>query len=236
MKAIVLAAGRGERMRPLSDRMPKPLLRAGGASLIEWQLRRLADAGLRDIVINVSHLAHAIVAALGDGAALGVRLSYSHEPVALETAGGIAQAMPMLGAGAFVAVNADIYCEYDYSALVRAEERLGRERPDWLAYLVLVDNPVHHPQGDFSLSPDGLVGAAEEPRSTFSGIGLYRPELFAGIAPGARRALAPLLYAAAEQGRLHGERFDGRWIDVGSPQRLAQLRAALGDAAEVGIR
>ena len=232
MKAIILAAGRGERMRPLSDRVPKPLLRAGGASLIEWQVRRLAAAGMRDIVINVSHLAQAIAAALGDGAALGVRLTYSYEPVALETAGGIAQAMPMLGSGAFAAVNADIYCEYDYSALARAAERLGRERPDWQAHLVLIENPAHHPQGDFTLSADGRVGGAMQERLTFSGIGVYRPELFGGVAAGTRKGIAPLLYAAAEHGRVHGECFRGRWVDVGTPQRLAELRSALGDTAE----
>ena len=237
MKAIVLAAGRGERMRPLSDRVPKPLLRAGGASLIEWQLRRLAAAGLREIVINVSHLAQSIVSALGDGAALGIRLTYSHEPVALETAGGIAQALPMLGTGAFVAVNADIYCEYDYSVLGRTAERLGREQPDWLAHLVLVENPAHHPSGDFTLSPGGLVAAGPHGRFTFSGIGVYRPELFAGIAAGVRTGLAPLLYAAAGQGRVHGECFGGRWVDVGTPQRLAELQAALGDPpAQAGTR
>jgi MurNAc alpha-1-phosphate uridylyltransferase len=232
MKAIILAAGRGERMRPLSDRVPKPLLRAGGASLIEWQVKRLAAAGMRDIVVNVSHLAQAIVRALGDGAAFGARLTYSHEPVALETAGGIVQAMPMLGSGAFVAVNADIYCDYDYSALARAAERLGRGCADWLAYLVLVENPAHHPGGDFTLAADGRVGGAMQGRLTFSGIGVYRPEFFAGIEAGARKGIAPLLYAAAEQGCVQGECFRGRWVDVGTPQRLAELRAVLGDRAE----
>jgi N-acetyl-alpha-D-muramate 1-phosphate uridylyltransferase len=232
VKAIILAAGRGERMRPLSDRVPKPLLRVGGASLLEWQIRRLALAGIRDIVINVSHLAEAIVAAIGTGAALDVRVRYSHEPVALETAGGIVQALDMLGEEAFVAVNADIYCEYDYSALRRTLERVQCARGDWRAYLVLVDNPAHHPHGDFTLGPAAAVGTATQARLTFSGIGAYRQELFAGIAAGSRRGLAPLLYAAADEGRVLGEHFCGRWVDVGTPQRLAELRMALGDSDE----
>jgi MurNAc alpha-1-phosphate uridylyltransferase len=227
LNAIILAAGRGERMRPLSDRLPKPLLEAGGASLIEWQVRRLTAAGICDIVVNVSHLAEMIVAALGDGERLGARIRYSHEPVALETAGGIALALPLLGPDAFVAVNADIYCEYDYAALPNALARLDRECADWAAYLVLVGNPAHHPQGDFTLSGEGRVGVAVHERLTFSGIGAYRPGFFAGIARGSRKPLGPMLYDAAAQGRVHGERFAGRWIDVGTPQRLAQLRADL---------
>lgn len=227
MKAIILAAGRGERMRPLSDRMPKPLLRAGGASLIEWQVRRLAQAGIGEIVVNVSHLAEQIVAALGDGARFGVRIHYSHEPQALETAGGIVQALASLGDSAFVAVNADIYCEYPYAGLRAAVERLDRKQPEWSAYLVLVDNPPHHPQGDFALGADGAVSAVPAKRLTFSGIGAYRPSFFAGIVPGTRRALGPMLYEAAACGRVRGERFGGRWIDVGTPERLAQLQALL---------
>ena len=232
MNAIILAAGRGERMRPLSDRVPKPLLEAGGASLIEWQVRRLTAAGICDIVVNVSHLAEVIVAELGDGGRFGACIRYSHEPVALETAGGIAQALSLLGNDAFVAVNADIYCEYDYSALARALARLERDHPDWAAYLMLVDNPTHHPQGDFTLSHDGLVGVAAHERLTFSGIGAYRPSFFGGIAAGSRKPLGPMLYDAAALGRVHGEHFAGRWIDVGTPQRLAQLRAALSGGAE----
>ncbi|MGH8636562.1 MAG: N-acetylmuramate alpha-1-phosphate uridylyltransferase MurU [Burkholderiales bacterium] len=232
MNAIILAAGRGERMRPLSDRIPKPLLTVGGASLIEWQVRRLTAAGIRDIVVNVSHLAEMIVAELGDGERLGARIRYSHEPVALETAGGVALALPLLGDDAFVAVNADIYCEYDYSALPPVLDRLEREHTDWAAYLVLIDNPAHHPRGDFTLSRDGLVGVAAQGRLTFSGIGAYRPSFFAGIAPGSRKPLGPMLYDAGAQGRVHGERFAGRWVDVGTPQRLAQLRATLGATGE----
>src|SRR5690606_21966996 len=147
----------------------------------------------------------------------------------LETAGGIAQALPLLGADAFVAVNADIYCEYDYGALAGAVRRLDAERAGWSAYLVLVDNPVHHPQGDFTLAPDGRAGFRPGPQFTFSGIGVYRPQFFAAIEPGSRAALGPMLHAAASAGHVRGERFEGRWLDVGTPERLAQLQAMLGD-------
>ena len=229
MKAMVLAAGRGERMRPLTDTVPKPLLRAGGASLIEWQIRRLAEAGIRDLVVNVSHLADAIVAALGDGARLGTRIAYSREPEALETAGGIANALALLGSDPFLAVNADVYCEYDYGRLPAALQRLEAHGTDWQAYLVLVPNPPHHPHGDFSLAPDGTVRDGQGERLTFAGIGAYRPSFFAGVAPGSRRPLGPMLHEAAAAGRVHGERFDGRWMDIGTPQRLQALRALLGD-------
>jgi MurNAc alpha-1-phosphate uridylyltransferase len=170
-----------------------------------------------------------IVGALGDGAGLGARIRYSHEPQALETAGGIAQALPLLGGETFVAVNADIYCEYDYASLQAALKRLDASHPDWGAFLVLVDNPEHHPHGDFTLQPDGRVSAGEGSRLTFSGIGAYRPGLFAAVAPGTRKPLGPLLYTAASQGRVHAERFCGRWVDVGTPERLERLRRTLGD-------
>jgi MurNAc alpha-1-phosphate uridylyltransferase len=230
VKAIVLAAGRGERMRPLTDHTPKPLLRAGGASLIEWQVKRLAAAGIREIVVNVSHLAELIVAALGDGARFGVRIRFSHEPQALETAGGIVQALPMLGPDPFLAINADIYCEYDYARLPATLHALERKQADWSVHLVLVDNPAHHPQGDFTLGTDGIVGAGRGDRLTFSGIGAYRPGFFDGIAAGTRKPLGPMLYEAAARGRVYGERFGGRWVDVGTPERLAQLRAVLAAA------
>jgi len=229
MKAMILAAGRGERMRPLTDRVPKPLLRAGGASLIERHVRSLVSAGLREIVVNVSHHAQAIVAVLGHGAALGARIAYSHEPVALETAGGIAQALPLLGEDPFAALNADIYCEYDYARLLSAGERL-RDRAGVLdAFLVLVDNPPHHPEGDFLLGSDGWVGTGAGPRLTFSGIGVYHPRLFAAIVAGTTAPLGPLLHRAAAAARVRGERFTGRWLDVGTPERLSALRALLGD-------
>lgn len=226
---MILAAGRGERMRPLSDRVPKPLLRAGGASLIERQVRALAAAGIDDIVINVSHRAQAIVDALADGASFGVRIRYSHEPDALETAGGIALALPLLGDVPFAAVNADLYCEYDYGRLLAASAMLQSADDEAHAFLVLVDNPPHHPEGDFLLASDGRIGSGAGARLTFSGIGVYQPRLFADIVPGQRARLGVLLHAAAAAGRVRGERFGGRWHDVGTPQRLQALRSLLGD-------
>ncbi|MCZ7566698.1 MAG: nucleotidyltransferase family protein [Burkholderiales bacterium] len=221
MKAMILAAGRGERMRPLTDRRPKPLLEVGGKALVVWLIERLRAGGFRDIVLNHAHLGAAIVAALGDGAALGVALRYSAEPAALGTAGGIAQALPLLGAAPFAAANADVYCELDFARL-RAHA-LGPA----LAHLVLVDNPAHHPAGDFALA-GARVGNAPDRRLTFAGVGVYSPALFAAVPRGARAELAPLLRAAADAGRVTGEHFAGRWVDVGTPDRLAALDRALG--------
>jgi len=216
MKAMILAAGRGERMRPLTDRLPKPLLEAGGKALVVWLIERLRVAGIRELVLNHAHLGAKIESALGDGAALGVSLHYSREAAALGTAGGIAQALPLLGEAPFVAVNADVFCEFAFDRL--RERALGAA----LAHLVLVDNPPHHPAGDFTLS-GARVGNATADRLTFAGIGLYSPALFAGVARGERAELAPLLREAAEAGRVNGERFAGRWVDVGTPERLAAL-------------
>lgn len=226
MKAILLAAGRGERMRPLTDVTPKPLLDAGGRSLIEWQIRRLAAAGITDIAVNVSHLGGQIVAALGDGHALGVRIRYSDEPTALETAGGIALALPLLGDHCFVATNADIYCDFDYSRLVVAARAMATEPvARRVAHLVLVPNPEHHPKGDFVLGSSGRLIGGDGERLTFSGIGVYRPEFFASILPGERCALGPLLHAAVARGTVTAERHGGLWMDIGTPERLDQLRA-----------
>ena len=214
---MILAAGRGERMRPLTDRMPKPLLPVAGKPLIVWHLERLAFAGFRDIVINHAHLGDQIEALLGHGEAWGIRIQYSVEPAgALETAGGIANALPLLGSDAFLVVNGDIFCDWDVH---RACEVLA---PDMLAHLVLVDNPPQHPAGDFTLT-DGKVGAGETARHTFSGIGIYSPELFAGIERGKAAKLAPLLLEAIAAGKVSGEYHDGRWVDVGTPERLAAL-------------
>lgn len=218
MKAMILAAGRGERMRPLTDVTPKPLLPVAGKPLIIWHLERLARAGFRDIVVNHAHLGDQIEALLGDGAAWGLSIAYSAEPEgALETAGGIAHALPLLGAEPFLVVNGDIYCDWNF-----AHAAIGTG----LAHLVLVDNPPHHPTGDFSLD-DGKVGAGKTARLTFSGIGIYRPELFDGIAPGQPAQLAPLLRDAIAAGRVSGEHHRGRWEDVGTPERLAALDAEL---------
>ena len=214
MRAMLLAAGRGERMRPLSDSVPKPLLEVAGEPLIGRHLDALARAGIRECVINLSWLGEQIRAFVGDGSGFGLAVGYSDEPEALETAGGIVQALDRLGER-FIVVNADIYTDYDYSGLVAC---------DASARIVLVDNPEHNPDGDFSL--DGaLVGNHGTPRYTFSGIACYRREFFAGLAPG-KRPLAPLLRAAADRGALAGELYDGCWSDVGTPARLAALNGA----------
>ena len=207
-------------MRPLTDATPKTLLPAGGKPVVAWLLERLAGAGFRELVLNHAQLGWMIEAVLGDGERFGVRIRYSHEPEALETAGGIANAMPLLGAAPFLAVNADLYSDFPFERLRAALDG------DALAHLVLVDNPSHHPGGDFALS-DGRVANAGAPMLTFSGIGVYRPALFAAIARGTRARLAPLLREAAAHGRVTGEHFGGRWLDIGTPERLAALDAQL---------
>jgi MurNAc alpha-1-phosphate uridylyltransferase len=221
---MILAAGRGERMRPLTDRLPKALLEAGGRPLIVHLIERLARAGLTDLVINVSHLGDCIERALGDGAALGVHIAYSREQQPLETGGGIAYALPLLGPAPFVVVNGDIYTDFDFARLERAAAALGRGR---LAHLVLVDNPAHHPRGDFCLHAGRVSERGARRRLTFSGIGLYSPRLFAPLARGARAPLRALLGPAVERGLVSGEHHRGLWLDVGTPQRLAALRRAL---------
>jgi MurNAc alpha-1-phosphate uridylyltransferase len=229
MKAMILAAGRGERMRPLTDQIPKPLLPVGGKPLIVWHLERLARAGLREVVINHAHLGAQIEAALGDGARWGLTIRYSPEPEgALESAGGIANALPLLGTGEpFLVVNGDIFCDWD---VLRAVKILAAND---LAHLILVPNPPHHAQGDFSLT-EGRAGADIKVAAgrgvqvcTFSGIGIYRPQLFAEIQRGQPAKLAPLLRVAMDAGRVSGELHVGRWVDVGTPQRLAELDAEL---------
>jgi len=220
MKAMILAAGRGERMRPLTDHVPKALLEVGGRPLVVRLIERLHAGGIREIVMNHAHLGAAIESALGDGTRFGVSIRYSPEAVALETAGGIANALPLLGEAPFIAANADVYCDVDFAHLARHE--LGPT----LAHLVLIDNPDHHPGGDFTLE-GGRIGNAAADRLTFAGIGVYSPALFAGMRRGEKGQLAPLLRAAAAQGRVSGEHFRGRWVDVGTPERLAALNAAL---------
>jgi N-acetyl-alpha-D-muramate 1-phosphate uridylyltransferase len=223
MRAMILAAGRGDRMRPLTDACPKPLLEAGGKPLIVWHLERLRAAGFGEVVINHAHLGAMIEAALGDGSRFGLRIRYSPEAEALETAGGIRQALPLLGDAPFLVINGDIFCDADLAALRAAPaERLG----DDLAHLLMVPNPPHHPAGDFHLA-DGRLNRDGEPRLTFSGIGLYRPALFAGIAAGAKAPLGPLLRDAMDAGRVGGGLHAGDWLDVGTPQRLAELDAHL---------
>ena len=213
---MILAAGRGVRMRPLTDTTPKSLLAAGGKPLIVWQLEKLARAGFTEAVINHAHLGHLIEAALGDGSRFGVSIRYSPEREALETAGGIARALPLLGAEPFLVINADIYCDYDVSKLGRLQ--LG----DKLAHLVLVDNPVQHPRGDFALEARRVRETGKR-LLTFSGIGVYAPRLFGGIPPGAKVALAPILRKAMAAERVSGEHYRGRWHDIGTAERLRAL-------------
>ncbi|HYN12057.1 MAG TPA: nucleotidyltransferase family protein [Burkholderiales bacterium] len=225
MKAMVLAAGRGERLRPLTDALPKALVEAGGKPLIAWQLERLAACGCREAVVNVSHLGERIIERIGDGARYGLRIAYSREPQPLETAGGIAQALSLLGTQPFLLVNADVYCEFNLKDLV------GRALGQALAHLVLVPNPEHRAQGDFSLE-DGRVGSAAAPRYTYAGIAVVAPALVAGVRPGDKAPLAPYLRAAAAQGRLTGELYEGLWQDVGTTERLAELETRLASRHE----
>lgn len=225
-KAMILAAGRGERMRPLTDHTPKPLLPAGGKPLIVWHIERLRAAGITELVINHAHLGHRLEEALGDGAAFDVRITWSPEASALETAGGIRHALPLLGEAPFIVVNGDIFCDADFTALRAAAQSLDADGP--LAHLLLVDNPAHHPGGDFHLAAGGLIHADGQPRLTFSGLGAYHPALFSALADDTPAKLAPLLREAMNAGKVTGQHHAGRWIDVGTPQRLAALDRELG--------
>jgi len=220
MKAMILAAGRGERLRPITDSLPKPLVEVGGKPLIGWHLERLARAGCREAVVNVSHLGQLIIDRVGDGAGYGLRVTYSQEATPLETAGGIAKALASLGSAPFLVVNADVYCECDFARLMRIE--LGERR----AHLVLIPNPAHHTAGDFSLD-DGWVGNRESPRYTYSGISILSPALVQGIPPGHKAQLAPLLREAADRRLVTGEHYAGVWHDVGTHERLRQLEQQL---------
>jgi MurNAc alpha-1-phosphate uridylyltransferase len=216
---MILAAGRGERMRPLTDHTPKPLLMAGGKPLIEWHIEKLVRAGITEIIINHAHLGVQIEAALGDGSRLGAQIKYSSETTALETAGGIAYAMHLLGDNPFAVVNGDIYCDYDFTNL--PARAAGLQTRGDAAHLVLVNNPVQHPNGDFGLRHGRVI--VDVPKFTFSGIGLYQPALFDHITRGTKAPLAPLLRAQITLGKVSGEHYTGRWADVGTPQRLEEL-------------
>lgn len=219
MKALIFAAGRGERMRPLTDTTPKPLLQAGGKALIEYSIENLAKAGFRDIVINVAYLGRQIIDYCGDGSRWGVSIVYSDEgDTALETAGGIVKALPLLGDQPFVAVNSDVICDYPLAEL--------RQRQFDLAHLVMIANPPHHPLGDFSLDDNGLLSEQGEDKLTFSGIGIYRPEMFAGLSAEPLK-LRPLIDAGMRDQRISGELFSGLWVDIGTPERLAEVDKAL---------
>jgi N-acetyl-alpha-D-muramate 1-phosphate uridylyltransferase len=216
---MLLAAGRGERLRPLTETTPKPLVEAGGETLLGRHLARLAQAGFNRAVVNVSHLADRIVARFGSGTP-DLRIAWSREAEPLETAGGIAQARALLGEAPFLLVNADIWCDYDFSVL-RNFPLDGR-----LSHLVLVPNPPWHAAGDFTLR-DGIVGNAPSPRYTYAGISVISPRLLDGVASGTKAQLAPLWRAAAERGAVSGELYQGYWNDVGTPERLQALRAQL---------
>nr|WP_280518206.1 nucleotidyltransferase family protein [Pseudoxanthomonas helianthi] len=228
---MIFAAGLGERMRPLTNTTPKPLLPAGGKPLIAWHLEKLAAIGVREVVVNTSWLAEQFPQTLGDGAAWGLRIAYSYEgPHPLETGGGMLNALPSLGDDApFLLVNGDVWTDYDFA-------RLPAE-PAGLAHLVMVDPPEFAPRGDFHLSSAGLVTSDGEPRLTYAGIGVYRPAILQGwrehttVASAdetpPRFPLAPILRAHMPSGAITGERHDGRWTDVGTPQRLAELDAVL---------
>jgi len=219
MKVMLLAAGRGERMRPLTDHTPKPLLEVGSKPLIVWHIENLANAGLTELVINHAHLGKQLEAALGSGNSFGVTIQYSPEKSALETAGGIANALHLLGDAPFAVINADIYCEYDYAQLPAHAAQLNNNGD--MAHLVLVNNPEQHPHGDFGLSNSRVTDTAS--KLTFSGIGIYRPALFQHIQRGTVAPLAPLLRAQIAANKAGGEHYTGRWVDVGTPQRLQQL-------------
>jgi MurNAc alpha-1-phosphate uridylyltransferase len=230
-RALVFAAGKGERMRPLTDDTPKPLLAAGGKPLVEWHLEKLAAIGVREVVLNIAWLAERFEPALGDGSRWGLRLHYSREgQEPLETGGGMLHALRLLGDAPFIAVNGDTWSDFDFGRLPT--------RPRAMAHLVMVDNPAQHPGGDFHLDADGTLRGDGAPKLTYSGIGVYDPRILDGwrevIGPAAgversppRFKLAPLLFAAMARGEIHGERHAGRWTDVGTPQRLGELDRAL---------
>jgi N-acetyl-alpha-D-muramate 1-phosphate uridylyltransferase len=218
MKALIFAAGVGERMRPLTLHTPKPLLNVRGKPLIVHHLYALARAGVRDVVINLAHLGAQIRHALGDGAAFGVAIRYSEEgPVPLETGGGMRHALALLGSEAFIALNGDVFMDFDFASLPALA-------PGVLAHLVMVPNPAHHPLGDFVLQNQRLLTCGAN-KLTFSGVGVYRPELIAATAPGTYK-LAPILREAMAFGQVSGQRFDGLWADIGTPERLAEINGA----------
>lgn len=218
MKAMILAAGRGERMRPLTDFTPKPLLKVGAKPLIVWHLERLAQAGFKEVVINHAHLGGQIEQALGNGSLWSMHIQYSPEQQALETAGGIANALPLLGEQPFLVVNGDIYTEIDFAPLANLAHSLSPN----LAHLLMVDNPPQHPQGDFAIV-DGRLSEGGATKLTFSGVGVYHPSLFAGVVRGQAAKLAPLLREAMAKQLATASYYDGVWHDIGTPERLQNL-------------
>lgn len=225
MRALVLAAGRGERLRPLTDTVPKALLRVGGRALIEWQVERLARGGFTDLIVNHAHFGTMIEEALGDGARFGARIRYSAEAPALETAGGIARALHLLDGEPFAVVSSDIHTEFDYARLAAPLEAIARDPASSVAHFVLVDNPPWHAAGDMGL--DGGRVTRGGPRLTYGNISLFHPAIFREIAPGTWLKLFPWAYRHVEEGRVTGEHFRGPWDNVGTPAQLAALDGRL---------
>lgn len=221
LNAMILAAGRGERLRPLTDAVPKPLLHAGGRALIEWQVERLATAGFGNLVVNHAHLGPMIEAALGDGRRFGVRIRYSPENPALETAGGIAKALALLGRGPFAVVSGDIHADFDYARLEAPIATIAGDPLACGAHFVLVDNPPWHPEGDMGIA-NGRVTRGE-PRLTYGNIAVFHPSLFRDVVPGTWLKLFPWAYRFVDEGRVTGEHFEGAWDNVGTPDQLAAL-------------
>jgi len=220
-RALVLAAGRGERLRPLTDLVPKPLLVAGGKSLIQWQVESLARAGFRELVVNHAHLGELIERALGDGSRFGVRIAFSPEAAALETAGGIVQALPLLGTEPFLVVSSDINTAFDYATLQKPLAEIAANPSRTTAHFVLVDNPAWHTAGDMGLTEGRVTRSG--PKLTYGGISVFHPAMFQGIAPGTHVKLFPWAYRFVDEGRVSGERFSGPWDNVGTPEHLADL-------------
>ena len=222
MKVMILAAGRGERLRPLTDHTPKPLLHAGPKRLIEYLIEQLVEAGLKDIVINYAHLGEQFEPLLGNGERYHANFEYSAEVAGgLETAGGIIQALPLLGNEPFLVVNGDIWTDFPFADL--AKLALAKEQ---LCHLVMVDNPPHNPAGDFYLDADGLLSIEGDPKLTFSGIGIYRPEMFAEH-PAAKLALKPFFIEVMKQQKATGQHYQGQWSDIGTVERLTALAKQL---------
>ncbi|HXN16000.1 MAG TPA: nucleotidyltransferase family protein [Usitatibacter sp.] len=220
-QALILAAGRGERLRPLTDATPKPLLAVGGRALIEWQIERLKAAGFHDLVVNHAHLGALIETALGDGRRLGVRIRYSAEAPALETAGGVAKALALLDRSPFVVVSGDIHTEFDYATLAVPMEAIARDPVQRAAHFVLVDNPPWHAAGDMGLATGRIV--RDGARLTYGNIAVFHPSLFREIASGTRLKLFPWAYRFVDEGRVTGEHYRGAWDNVGTPEQLLAL-------------